>query len=458
MNRTVRTVSLLGLALQLVVTGLSPAGAMPGPATPSAITPSASLVTAGDSRGRLWRAWVFDGRLLAAGSADGGRTFGPPQAVSAPGEAVLAAGENRPALHLSPDGVVVVYSTSENRFGSRLRLSTSVDGGRHFSAPVTVNGGRLGTGHAYAVPGMGPDGRAFVAWLDAGDGGADTAGGLKPRGSSLFFSEIDIARGGAPTTTLLARPTCECCRLSLATDTDGRPVVAGRFLFGGARDIGLVKAGPGGGLRRATDDDWRIDACPHQGPALSIDRGAQTPGRYHLSWFTAGARRQGLFYAYSDDQGQTFSAPMPVGGPAARQAEVRAENGRVALAWLEPAAENDAPANAPGGPGPRPNGFPAHGAVGHGAGGHGFAGDAVRLVAMTSEDGGASWTAPRQIALAAGAAGAPHLLTGRGRWLVAWDTPAGPGLHPLPAGGPVVAARAPTPRAPALPALDRLMP
>ena len=344
MNRTARTISLLGLALQLVLTGLSPAGAMPGPATPSV-----NLVTAGDGYDRLWRAWVFDGRLRVAGSADGGQTFGPPQLVSAPGEAVVTAGENRPALHVSADGgVVVVYSTPQDRFGSRLRLSASADGGRHFSAPVTVNGGRLGAGHAYAVPGLGPDGRAFVAWLDTGDGGADTAGGAKPRGSSLFFSEIDPVSGGTPTNTLLARPTCECCRLSLAVDTDGRPVVAGRFLFSGARDIGLVKAGPGGGLRRATDDDWRIDACPHQGPSLSIDRGAQTPGRYHLSWFTAGARRQGLFYAYSDDQGRTFSAPVPVGGPAARQAEVRAMNGRVALAWLEPAAENDALAHAPG--------------------------------------------------------------------------------------------------------------
>ena len=151
MNRAVRTLSLLGLALHLVVTGLSPAGAMPGPATPSAATPPVGAITADDGRGRLWRAWVFDGRLRVAGSADGGQTFGPPQVVSAPGEAVVAAGENRPALHVSPDGgVVIVYSTPEDRFGSRLRLSASADGGRHFSAPVTVNGGRSGAGHAYA--------------------------------------------------------------------------------------------------------------------------------------------------------------------------------------------------------------------------------------------------------------------------------------------------------------------
>src|SRR5204862_915263 len=100
------------------------------------------------------------------------------------------------------------------------------------------------------------------------------------------------------------------------------------------RDHALIafdQRGAPGPLRQVGDDDWAIDACPHQGPSLAIG----PDGSFHAAWFTDGNRRQGLFYARSSDQGASFSAPMTIGA-ADRQPSrpaLLAHGGTLWLAW-----------------------------------------------------------------------------------------------------------------------------
>ena len=100
--------------------------------------------------------------------------------------------------------------------------------------------------------------------------------------------------------------TCECCRLGLAFAGPGRPVVVFRNIFeGGVRDHAVMTfADPAtpGEVRRVSKDDWQIAACPHHGPSLSIS----AAGAYHVTWYTNGKARKGLFYARSEDEGRTF--------------------------------------------------------------------------------------------------------------------------------------------------------
>ena len=81
---------------------------------------------------------------------------------------------------------------------------------------------------------------------------------------------------------------------------------------GGVRDHAIMTftdpATPGE-VRRVSNDDWQISACPHHGPSLSIS----PAGTYHVAWYTNGKARKGLFYARSDDEGRTFSDPLPLG-------------------------------------------------------------------------------------------------------------------------------------------------
>ena len=102
---------------------------------------------------------------------------------------------------------------------------------------------------------------------------------------------------------------CECCRMSAALGRDGLPVFAWRQIFEGEiRDHYAAKLSFKGDKLtggRVSNDNWAINSCPHQGPALAVD----AKGLWHITWFTKGKNRQGLFYAFSRDEGKNFSTP-----------------------------------------------------------------------------------------------------------------------------------------------------
>jgi len=164
-----------------------------------------------------------------------------------------------------------------------------------------------------------------------------------------------------------------------------------RNLYGSnTRDFALANL-DSGKQRRVTDDEWRIDACPHHGGGLAVD----ARGALHLVWFTQGKTRQGLFYKRIADGRE--SAPMALGNPAvqAGHAAVAAAGSTVLLTWRE------------------------------------FDGRAYVVQAMRSTDGGASWSAPRRLAESAGAADYPLPLTDGARALVVWNS-ASEGVRVLP--------------------------
>jgi hypothetical protein len=124
--------------------------------------------------------------------------------------------------------------------------------------------------------------------------------------------------------------------------------------------ITFVDPNTPGPAYRVSNDDWRTDACPHQGPALALGR----TGSYHIAWFTNGMARKGLFYARSVDGGRSFSGPMPIGHAerAPSRPNLLAVNGGLWLAWTE------------------------------------FDGEKTSLWAMVSHDDGLAWSAAKRLA------------------------------------------------------------
>lgn len=136
--------------------------------------------------------------------------------------------------------------------------------------------------------------------------------------------------------------------------------------------------------RRITDDDWTLNACSIHGPALSIDQ----EGRYHITWFTQGVKRQGLSYAYSDDQGKRFSSSMPFcdNKRLAEHPDVLALEGRVVLVWRE------------------------------------FDGKKTRIMAMQSRDRGDTWVAAGAIADSDSESDHPFVITDGKTPFLSWNT------------------------------------
>jgi len=230
----------------------------------------------------------------------------------------------------------------------------------------------------------------FAAWLDKRNRVPAREAGRKYEGAALFFAAS--GDGGATyTEARLAREgTCECCRLGLAFAAPGRPAVIFRNIFeGGVRDHAVMTfaaVSTPGEIRRVSNDDWQINACPHHGPSLTIGPN----GTYHVAWYTNGKARKGLFYAHSRDEGRTFSAPMALGRPDRNPTRpfVLAGPAGTVMVWKE------------------------------------FDGEKTAVQMMISHDDGETWSRPKAISSTTDTSDHPMLVSNGKQVYLSWMTKA----------------------------------
>src|SRR4029434_9739704 len=102
---------------------------------------------------------------------------------------------------------------------------------------------------------------------------------------------------------------CECCPTSVATTSEG-PIVAFRNRSAKeVRDIYVSRLAAGRWTPPVAvhNDNWDIDRCPVNGPAVSAS------GRtVAVAWFNALKEEGKAFVAFSRDGGRTFGAPVRV--------------------------------------------------------------------------------------------------------------------------------------------------
>jgi len=248
-------------------------------------------------------------------------------------------GETPPKLAYGPDGTLyAAYLLTRIVPGHRwpvntLRLANSADGGRHWTAPVTVqadtdNGGSTDD-HALLV---GADGVLYLSWLAmTGDTSHTYVAFSRDRGRS--WSRPGRVDEG---------PSCPCCRTALAVGPDGHLYAAWRRIFGhgGAsevRDIVVASSADGGAHwtppAKVHDDEWHVNYCPDAGPTVKV--GAD--GVVHVAWWTGAPGRAGVRYTNSSDGARTFAEPVPLGvAPASRASHAQlALDGaaRVIVTW-----------------------------------------------------------------------------------------------------------------------------
>ena len=330
-----------------------------------------------DDTGRLWLARVVGQQLLVSHSEDGGRTFSEASTVNRENELISADGEARPQLAVVGNRVYVSWTQAlPQPFAGHIRFAVSEDGGQTFSDPITVNDDTRPITHRFNA--MLADAQGVtLAWIDKRDG----AGDPDYRGAAIYTARSTDGGHTFQTNRKLADHSCECCRLGLAADTDGTPVVLWRQIFGqNVRDFALARLDEP--LRRVSEDNWEIDACPHHGGSLAI----AGDGARHIAWFTGAERSPGLHYRRID--GKSMTPPLRFGNLDAQAGhpQVATEGRHVVLVWRE------------------------------------FDGRHNQIRSMTSRDRGQHWSAPTTLARTAGAADDPLLAsTGGAVWLV-WNT------------------------------------
>ena len=310
-----------------------------------------ALVATPDGK-ELLLAWVAgdssEWRLYLARSADRGATWSDPVAITPPGEHIHPHGEASPKLLASSGGrVAAVWSTSLEVPGrqwpaSTVRMARSADGGRSWSLPVTLNDDSLGApaGHTFQGATVVGDSALVVAWLDERPAHDAAAGDSESFDDASLYCvrSDDFGATWGPNRPMAGR-VCPCCRVQLAAGDQDALAAWRKHYPGHVRDI--VVASLDGAPVRTFDDGWKIEGCPHTGPAIALTG----DGERHLAWFTGAPERTGVFYRrWTSGPPDSASAPLAVqtGGqlPTAHVSLAAAAGGKAVIAYdLGPAGK-----------------------------------------------------------------------------------------------------------------------
>jgi len=377
---------------------------------PPSITRAAVPTTTFDADGKLWAVWVFGKHLYVNHSSDLGETFSTPVKVNAAAKKISTNGESRPHIKVAKNGnIYVSYAIKlKKRFSGHVMFSRSTDDGKSFSTPIIVNDNQDMIGHSFPYLEINADDQPFIAWLDSRDRVAAKKTGDDYNGSALYYAVSNDDGVSFEANQKIADTTCQCCRLGVAMDNNDLPVVSWRHIFGdNIRDQAIVRFTDNGSFtdaRRISEDQWKVEACPHHGSTLAVDNN----GDYHTAWFTNGSVRQGLFYAHSNSQGEQFSTPLPFGDLDAqpKHPSLVAVANKLYLAWRE------------------------------------FDGSQSHIRLKQSDDGGTEWTATQTIASTADQADYPMLISDGETPYLSWHTKA-EGFQLIPLAAPKATATAP---------------
>jgi hypothetical protein len=336
----------------------------------------------------VWLAWTANGAVSVARAEAGGRPLGPARVIGRHGTQLDTGADARPQLVVDRQGrITLAYGVFKDRqWNAQVMVSTSQDEGTTFTAPRSLSAN--GTSQRFPTLMLDADGQLLAAWLDKRTAMAARAAGLKADGAALFYAwSADGGLNFGPE-RMAADGTCECCRLAVALAARHQPLFVYRKLYdGGIRDHAMLALDEAGATRleaRVARDDWRLEGCPHHGPAVAVT----DDGRVHAAWFTQGSVRQGLFHARADGGGTRFSEPVRVGltPTQAGRPALTVRGQRVWLLWKA------------------------------------FDGERIRAAVRSSADGGLTWSADRWLASTAGPADHPTFVEG-GPWpWVSWST------------------------------------
>jgi len=228
-------------------------------------------------------------------------------------------------IRLSNGTLVAQWQQKSHPFfeAYNLRLAYSKDAGATWSKSFLPHHDGTTTQHGFAsmfeIPGNGGLG---LVWLD----GRETAEGTTaPDGGAMALRYAAFDGAWKQTVDVVADPrVCECCSTSAAVTSDG-VITAFRDRDGSeVRDIHVMRLA-GGAWSEATTvhrDNWKIEACPVNGPAISA-RGRAVA----VAWFTAVGDQPHSYAAFSSDAGRSWGPPIRL--------DDRASLGRVDIELLD---------------------------------------------------------------------------------------------------------------------------
>ncbi len=243
-----------------------------------------------------------------------------------------------PSLVIADNGDWVIHwlrRNGDDRYGYDIQLSRSRDRGQNWSAAITPHTDGTPTQHGFVSMAPVADDRVLLVWLDGRDGSTDSLshGHHGGHDDAMSLRSVVVDRSGALShAEQIDARVCSCCATALVRQSAGELTLVYRDRSEEEiRDIawasydndqwqqhGLVHA-----------DDWRIEACPVNGPALA-GRDQQTL----VAWTTMDEQMALSVRWRLIEDGDAGYQLLEQGSGVAGQVSVAAQSSGWLLAWL----------------------------------------------------------------------------------------------------------------------------
>jgi len=339
----------------IALTLASGASAAPEPVDPPARQGSMAHRPVPDGDGALltWLEPVGAGGAYALRlSRFDGRAWSEPVTIRE-GDDFFANWADVPSVRRLADGSLAaswLQRSGEGTYAYDLMLARSEDEGGVWRelGPAHDDGVQAEHGFVAMTP-EGEDLRLF--WLDGrtmggGERGGGGEGGHGVHGAlgrgSMTMRTARLTPGGEVVDSIMLDPrTCECCTTDSAMTPDGPVVVYRDRSATEVRDISIVRAEGDSWSAPAlvAADNWRIPACPVNGPAIDA-----RAGEVAVAWHT-GAGGGRVQVAFSDSGGKRFGEPVLLAtrgdesDPVGRVDVALLDSGEALVTWLAAGGE-----------------------------------------------------------------------------------------------------------------------
>jgi hypothetical protein len=216
-------------------------------------------------------------------------------------------------------------------------LAFSRDEGQSWTQATSPHHDGTPTEHGFASLFQAPGAGLGLVWLD-GRAMKAAKPDEEPSGSMGLRAAVFDRQGAQVSETVLDDRVCECCPTAAAVTSDG-PIVAFRDRSQDeTRDIYVSRLADGRWSQPEPvhRDNWQINACPVNGPAISAS------GRdVAIAWFTVAEDQGRVFVAFSADAGRTFAPPVRVDDVSAigRVDVELLPDGAAIVSWIEVAGQ-----------------------------------------------------------------------------------------------------------------------
>ena len=227
-----------------------------------------------------------------------------------------------------------LQKSGKGTYAYDVRMATSRDGGATWGESFLLNRDGKEAEHGFVTLAALPDGGVGATWLDGrkmtggGHGGHEAGGDMGIRYATIS------ADGTIAEDDEVDDRTCECCTTGMTMTSTGPVIVYRDRSADEVRDIAYVTKTASGWTKpaRVNADDWKINACPVNGPQIdAIGTRAVT------AWFTAAQEKGRAYVAFSDDAGVTFAKPVQIddGKPIGRLDVILLDEQAALVTWLE---------------------------------------------------------------------------------------------------------------------------